>query len=61
MRIARPDNLAATFLRLLADDAERRALGRRAAETLASQRGATEFTLAKLRELLLPSREVTPA
>ena len=61
VRIARPDNLAATFLRLLADDPERRALGRRAADTLASQRGATEFTVARLRELLLPSREVTPA
>jgi 3-deoxy-D-manno-octulosonic-acid transferase len=61
VRIARPENLAATFLRLLADNADRRELGRRAAETLASQRGATEFTMARLRELLLPAREVTPA
>ncbi|HEX3118309.1 MAG TPA: hypothetical protein VHP80_04375, partial [Candidatus Acidoferrum sp.] len=44
--------LAAEFVRLLANDVERRGLGQRAAETLLSQQGATEFTLAKLKGLL---------
>src|SRR5579864_2483791 len=61
VRVVSPEKLAATFLELLADDDERRALGHRAADTLQSQRGATQFTLTKLRELLVHSREVTPA
>jgi 3-deoxy-D-manno-octulosonic-acid transferase len=61
VRVVSPEKLAATFLELLANDDERHALGRRAAEALQSQRGATQFTLTKLRELLVQSREVTPA
>jgi 3-deoxy-D-manno-octulosonic-acid transferase len=61
VRVVSPEKLPATFLELLADDDERQVLGRRAAETLESQRGATQFTLTKLRELLVHSREVTPA
>jgi 3-deoxy-D-manno-octulosonic-acid transferase len=61
VRVVSPEKLAATFLELLANDDERHALGRRAAETLQSQQGATQFTLTKLRELLVQSREVTPA
>jgi 3-deoxy-D-manno-octulosonic-acid transferase len=61
VRVVSPEKLAATFLELLANDDERNALGRRAVETLQSQQGATQFTLTKLRELLIHSREVTPA
>src|SRR5579864_677872 len=61
VRVVSPEKLAATFLELLADNAKRRDLGRRAAETLQLQRGATQFTLTKLRGLLIQSREVTPA
>lgn len=52
VRIAIRENLVATLLQLLGNDSERHALGRRARETLQSQRGATEFTLAKLRSLV---------
>jgi 3-deoxy-D-manno-octulosonic-acid transferase len=56
------EELAAEFLRLLQNDSERAALGQRAAETLRSQQGATEFTLAKLKGLLAErSREATLA
>jgi 3-deoxy-D-manno-octulosonic-acid transferase len=55
-------DIAAEFMRLLSTDAERKALGQRAAETLRSQQGATEFALAQLRALLADSsREATPA
>jgi hypothetical protein len=40
------------LLQVLANHSERQALGRRALELLQSQRGATEFTLEKLRALL---------
>jgi 3-deoxy-D-manno-octulosonic-acid transferase len=59
--VASPQNLASTILRLLDNDVERTELGRRAAETLKSQQGATEFTMGKVRELLLRSREATHA
>jgi hypothetical protein len=39
-------------MQLLADDAERRALGRRALETIQSQMGATSRTLEALRTLI---------
>jgi 3-deoxy-D-manno-octulosonic-acid transferase len=58
IRIVTPANIAASFLQLLADDAERRALGGRALEALQSQRGTTQFTIDKIRELLHPSPEV---
>jgi len=61
VRIVNADSLASTILELLANSAERNGLGRRAADTLGSQQGATQFTLAKVRELLLSAREVTPA
>jgi len=40
----------------LSHDAERRALGHRAAETLRSQMGATQKTMDALEALLQPSR-----
>ncbi len=42
---------------LLSNDAERQALGQRAAETLRSQMGATQRTAAALEGLLQPLRK----
>ncbi len=47
-----PAELPLVFLDLLANDAERRALGQRAAETMRSQIGATARTAGELQELL---------
>ena len=60
VRVVNASDLGSAFLDLLANEPARRELGRRAAETIESQRGATELTLQKLRELL-PAREVKPA
>jgi hypothetical protein len=40
------------LMQLIANDAERRALGQRAAETLELQRGATQRTITQLKKLL---------
>jgi 3-deoxy-D-manno-octulosonic-acid transferase len=62
VRMVELADIATEFLRLLSSDAERKTLGQRAAETLRSQQGATEFALAQLRALLADSsREATPA
>ena len=61
VRIINADSLSSTILELFANSSERNGLGRRAADTLGSQQGATQFTLGKVRELLLDAREVTPA
>ncbi len=62
VRVVSPSDLSSAFLELLANDGQRRDLGRRAAETLDAQRGATKLTLRKLQELLPPpAREVKPA
>jgi 3-deoxy-D-manno-octulosonic-acid transferase len=52
VRVAGPAELPLVFLELLANDAERKALGQRAAETLRSQIGATARTASALEELL---------
>ena len=52
VRIVGPAELPLVFLELLANDAERRALGQRAAETMRSQIGATARTAGELQELL---------
>jgi 3-deoxy-D-manno-octulosonic-acid transferase len=52
LRIVGPAELPLVFLELIANDEERRALGRRAAETLQSQTGATTRTLDRLAELV---------
>ena len=52
MRVTTPETLNPTFIELLKNETERRRLGERAFETLQSQRGATKFTLDKLRHLL---------
>ena len=52
VRIVSLSELPLTLMQLLADDAERRALGRRALETIQSQMGATSRTLEALRTLI---------
>src|SRR6202166_5159360 len=54
VRIVLPSDLAHVMVGLLKNENDRRALGRRAIETLQSQRGATQFTMEKLRTLLKP-------
>lgn len=62
VRVVSPSDLSSFMLELLANDGQRGELGRRAAETLDAQRGATKLTLRKLQELLPPpAREVRPA
>jgi 3-deoxy-D-manno-octulosonic-acid transferase len=62
VRVVDASELPAVLLDLLANDSERRALGERARQTLESNRGATELTLQKLKDLL-PARahEAHPA
>jgi hypothetical protein len=52
VRIVGPAELPLVFLELLANHAERKALGRRAAETLRSQIGATARTLDELERMM---------
>lgn len=52
VRIVGPVELPLMLMQLVANDAERRALGKRAAETLELQRGATQRTVAQLKKLL---------
>jgi 3-deoxy-D-manno-octulosonic-acid transferase len=52
VRIVGPAELPLTFMELLANDSERAALGRRAADTVRSQTGATRRTLEALEGLL---------
>ncbi len=57
VRIVGLAELPLTLMRLLADDAERRALGRRALETIRSQMGATSRTLDALKTLVVADRD----
>jgi 3-deoxy-D-manno-octulosonic-acid transferase len=60
--IVGPAKLPLVLMELLANDFERTALGKRAAETIDSQRGATQRTLAQLKLLLKRrTREGAPA
>ncbi|HEY1862064.1 MAG TPA: hypothetical protein VGG61_17010, partial [Gemmataceae bacterium] len=52
VRIVNAENLSSVVMTLLNDQPEREALGRRAAQTLESQRGATQFTMQRLSNLL---------
>ena len=60
VRIAGLAELPLTLMQLLADDAERRALGRRAAEAICLQTGATARTVQALQSLLAEKRDPTP-
>jgi 3-deoxy-D-manno-octulosonic-acid transferase len=55
VRIAGPSDLPLLLMELLANSAEREALGKRAAETAKSQIGATARTAGELRKLLAES------
>ena|ERR1700675_983668 len=55
VRIVGPAELPLVLMELISNDAERLALGRRAAETLRSQAGATEKTLVAVEKLLAPA------
>jgi 3-deoxy-D-manno-octulosonic-acid transferase len=61
VKIVGPAELPLVLMELISNDAERKALGRRAAETLRSQAGATEKTLAALEQLLTPAETTAPA
>jgi 3-deoxy-D-manno-octulosonic-acid transferase len=52
VRIVTPDELSGALADVLTNEEERRGLGERALETLKSQRGATQFTLDRLRTLI---------
>jgi len=52
VRVVGPAELPLMFMQLIANDAERCALGQRALEMLERQRGATQRTLAQLKKLL---------
>jgi 3-deoxy-D-manno-octulosonic-acid transferase len=52
VRVVGPAELPLMFMQLIANDAERRALGQRASQTLELQRGATSRTMMLLKKLL---------
>jgi 3-deoxy-D-manno-octulosonic-acid transferase len=54
LRVVGPAELPLVFMELLSNEAERLALGQRAAETWRSQRGATQRTADALQKLLQP-------
>jgi 3-deoxy-D-manno-octulosonic-acid transferase len=60
VRIVTLAELPLTLMQLLADAAERQALGRRAQETMRSQTGATARTMEALKTLLADSRDLLP-
>ncbi len=53
LKVADPSDLPLVLMELLASDAERKKLAQRASDTMRSQLGATERTLAELRKLLV--------
>jgi 3-deoxy-D-manno-octulosonic-acid transferase len=59
LRVVTPQSLTPTVLRLVEDQDERALLGRRAAEVLRTQQGATERTVKALLELLPESARTT--
>jgi 3-deoxy-D-manno-octulosonic-acid transferase len=61
VRIVGPAELPLVLMELISNDAERKALGRRAIETLRSQAGATDKTLAALERLLSPAEATASA
>jgi 3-deoxy-D-manno-octulosonic-acid transferase len=58
VRVADTTTLSQVWTELLANDAERRALGQRGAESLKTQTGATQRTLVALQALLEPASKV---
>jgi 3-deoxy-D-manno-octulosonic-acid transferase len=60
VRIVTPAELSLALMQLLADDAGRQALGRRAKEIMRSQTGATARTMAALKVLIVEHQEAQP-
>jgi 3-deoxy-D-manno-octulosonic-acid transferase len=60
VRVVTFAELPLTLMHLLANDAERRALGQRAEKTMRSQLGATSRTLEALKPLLAEDRDAAP-
>lgn len=61
VRVVAPSELESTFRYFLSHDAERRALGQRAQETVRSQAGATNRTMEALQKLLTSEAATTSA
>jgi 3-deoxy-D-manno-octulosonic-acid transferase len=61
VRAVAQDELASAFLHMLAHDADRRALGQRAQETVCAQAGATARTMEALQKLLMSESGTTSA
>ncbi len=59
LRVVTPQSLTATVLQLLENDHDREVLGRRAAEVVRSQQGATQRTVNALLEMLPESARAT--
>jgi 3-deoxy-D-manno-octulosonic-acid transferase len=58
VRVVGPGELPSVWMDLLSNEADRRAFGQRAKETLETQTGATQRTLAALQALLEPASKV---
>src|SRR5580700_4163865 len=61
VRVVGPAELPLAFMELISNPAERIALGRRAAETLRAQMGATQRTMQALEKLLIPAANAQSA
>ncbi|HLJ41106.1 MAG TPA: hypothetical protein VKT50_06425, partial [Candidatus Acidoferrales bacterium] len=61
IRVVGPAELPLAFMELISNPPERIALGRRAAETLRAQMGATQRTMQALEKLLIPAANVHSA
>jgi 3-deoxy-D-manno-octulosonic-acid transferase len=60
VRVVGPSELPLVLMDLISNEAERKAMGRRALETLREQTGATARTLAALEKLIAPTRDQAP-
>jgi 3-deoxy-D-manno-octulosonic-acid transferase len=61
VRVVGPAELPLAFMELISNPAERIALGRRGAETLRAQMGATQRTMQALEHLLTPAANAQSA
>ncbi len=61
VRVVGPAELPLVMMELISNDAERKALGQRAIETLRSQSGASQRTVAALEKLLAPANAAAAA
>jgi len=61
VKIVGPAELPLVLMELISNEAERKALGQRAADVLRSQAGATEKTMSALEKLLAPAQTTVGA